>query len=273
MTVRLLRLADVPAAMELSARAGWNQTAADWSRMIELEPRGCFGMDCDGRLVATTTLICYGEELAWIGMVLTDRDYQRRGFARRLFAAAVDEARGRGVRCVKLDATDQGHDLYASFGFVDEQPIERWHRLQPVVKWHRLQPVEGRAESPPQAEGLPHMLVLDRETFGVDRSKLLLTLGEALVEEGGFCMIRPGARAAYLGPCVARTPEIAARLIAAALSEGPWFQDLLPSNAAARALATSFGFEPVRHLLRMRLGPAIRTRDDWMFAIAGFEAG
>ena len=262
MTPRLLRPADVPAAFDLSTAAGWNQTAEDWRRMIELEPDACFGIDCDGRLVATTTLLCYGTDLAWLGMVLTHHDYQRRGFARRLVGAAVDEARGRGVRCVKLDATDHGHDLYASFGFVDEQPIERWRHVWPAPQ-SVADPVVGEI---PWA--------LDAESFGTDRSRFLETLGPlAFTGEEAYCMTRPGARSLYLGPCIARDPRAAHRVISSALDEGPWFWDLLPQNTAARILAIEFGFEPVRRLVRMRLGEHLRTRDDWIFAIAGFEAG
>jgi GNAT superfamily N-acetyltransferase len=258
--MKLLTVEDIPAAMELSTAAGWNQTPEDWRRMIELEPRACFGIECDGRLVATTTLLCYGTELAWLGMVLTHRDYQRRGFARRLVGAAVDEARGRGVRCVKLDATDQGHDLYASFGFLDEQPIERWRGDL------------GRAGSPPQATSLPHGF--DREAFGTDRSRFLERLPRpAFGTENAYAMTRPGARARYLGPLVARDAREAHAVISTVLEAGPWFWDLLPANAAARILAIEFGFEPIRHLMRMRLGEALRTRDDWIFAIGGFEAG
>src|SRR6476661_1577992 len=115
--IRLLTTADVPAALELSAAAGWNQTPADWERMIALEPSGCFGIQEDGRLVATTTLLTYGHELAWVGMVLTHSEYQRRGYAGQLVTAALELAAARGVRCVKLDATDQGQPLYARLGF------------------------------------------------------------------------------------------------------------------------------------------------------------
>ena len=126
MTPRFLTVADVDAAMQLSTAAGWNQTPEDWRRIIALEPEGCFGIDVDGQLVATATLLCFGQDLAWVGMVLTHRDHQRKGLARTLMRAAIDTARRRGVRCIKLDATDQGRPLYSSLGFVDEQPIERW---------------------------------------------------------------------------------------------------------------------------------------------------
>ena len=47
--VRLLELADVPAACDLAASAGWNQTLDDWERMIKLEPSGCFGIEEEAR--------------------------------------------------------------------------------------------------------------------------------------------------------------------------------------------------------------------------------
>lgn len=260
MNIRHLTSEDVPGAMDLSRAAGWNQTPEDWARMIALEPRGCFCVQCDGRIVATATLLCFGTDLAWIGMVLTHADYKRRGFARALMCAALDESRARGVRTVKLDATDQGYPLYAALGFVDEQPIERW-----------------RCDYPNMAEDLTPARVwdrvLDREAFGADRWRFVESLGPAFGDESGYVMTREGTRAQYLGPCVARDAAGAARLVRSVLKPGAWFWDLLPNHVAALSLAVSLGFQPVRHLVRMRLGPPIETRDDLVYAIAGFEAG
>lgn len=260
MQPRLLTMQDVPAALELSTAAGWNQTAADWRRMIELEPEGCFGVDCDERLAATATLLCFDTTLAWIGMVLTHRDYMRRGFARALMTAALDEAKGRGVRTVKLDATDQGRPLYESVGFIDEQPVERWSSAAGVA-------VSTRDEA---AEEIPW--TLDAEAFGADRSRFIRALAPPVAAcDNGYAIERPGARASYFGPLVTSDPE-RFRLQPAGPAI-PCFWDLLPSNAPARALASSLGFQPVRHLVRMRFGPPLQTRDDLVFAIAGFEAG
>src|SRR5205085_5065787 len=128
--LRLLNSGDLAAAFELSASAGWNQTVEDWSMLMELAPEGCFGIEADGRLVSTTTLVCYGQRLAWIGMVLTNAEYRGRGFARRLLAEALDRADSVGVETVKLDATDQGRPLYEKLGFKPEQAIERWIRMR-----------------------------------------------------------------------------------------------------------------------------------------------
>ncbi len=260
MKVRLLSTADVPATLALSSAAGWNQTAADWLRMIELEPEACFGMEVGDEVVATTTLLCYGTDLAWVGMVLTRPDHQRRGYARQLVSAALDVARGRGIACVKLDATDQGRPVYESLGFAGEQPIERWRRE------------EGVGGTGGETGPIP--MQLDLEAFGTDRSRFLEALDAPVtVAENGYVMTRPGARTHYLGPCVATNAETAKGLIEAAQVDGPCFWDVLPENELARELAIDFGFQPVRRLVRMRLGKPIATRDEWMFAIAGFEAG
>jgi GNAT superfamily N-acetyltransferase len=256
----------VPNALQLSAAAGWNQTAADWRMVIELEPEGCFGLECDGQLAATTSLVCYGSRLAWLGMVLTRADFQHRGFARTLVARALEFADRKGIETVKLDATDQGQPLYETLGFVAEQPVERWGGTG-----------GGSASALADFQGNT-IEQLEREVFPAGRSGLLNLLAvrnKPLVCEDGYLFWRPGSRASYLGPCSARTPAAAERLIASCLagSEGPWMWDVLPENAEAVALAKRFGFTPKRRLVRMYRGAKSRGADGMVYAIAGFELG
>jgi GNAT superfamily N-acetyltransferase len=268
--VRLLTPLDIPTAMELSSDAGWNQTEADWQMLLDLEPEGCFGIECDGRIVATTTLICYGRELAWIGMVLTHQDYRHRGFATRLVETALELARVRRIATVKLDATESGQPLYANFGFVEEQHVERW---------------SGKAQfsgsMPPTAGSLPaeHMNSLDCEAYGADRALVLRYLGARSMPaaaDDGYLLNRNGQRAYYLGPCIARSQSAARASIANLLepSEGSvCFWDLLPNNRRAISLATELGFTRVRRLVRMRYGKPLPSKDELIYAIAGFELG
>ena len=194
--------ADVPAIMVLKDAAGWNQTGQDWLNLMELAPEGCFGMEADGRMAATTTVVCYGRELAWIGMVLTHPECRGRGYARQLMEHALDYTDRMGMRTVKLDATDMGYPLYTKLGFVDECAIERWGR--PAGE-----PAPGevsfmRAELP---------FELDRLAFGTDRSAYirLLMEGEWTAGPESYAMSRPGTRAQYFGPCVSRTRPDCAR--------------------------------------------------------------
>jgi GNAT superfamily N-acetyltransferase len=268
-SIRFLKPADLPAAVDLSTFAGWNQTPDDWRMLLELEPEGCFGIEAEGRIVATTTLLCHARRLAWIGMVLTHPEFRRRGFARQLFACALERARLLGIQTVKLDATDEGRPLYESFGFRPEQPVERWIRQGPTV-------MESESANP-----LPSHFVsaIDIEACGYDRTKLLRSLserGQTLFTKTAHLFCRSGRLRRYVGPCVAQESEMAVHLIRHAIessSGAGWVWDLLPRNRYALKLAEDLGFVPQRVLTRMVLGTDLRGREEWIYAVAGFELG
>jgi len=267
--IRRLEASDIPQAFGLSTAAGWNQTEQYWLRLIVLEPDGCFCVECDGVVAATTTVVCYGTELAWIGMVLTANEHRGRGFAKLLMNRALDFLASRKVSRIELDATEMGAHVYRKVGFVDACPIERWSRS---------------GDAAPAAEAFDPGFdpAYDREVFGADRGDLLHKLGligSAAAPEAGFAMDRPGKNAAYFGPCVARSASSTRRLLTWFLSrhgaeETYW--DLLPENSEAVRLAGEFGFSPVRRLTRMTFGKTAKyagSDPSNIFAIAGFEYG
>jgi GNAT superfamily N-acetyltransferase len=261
--IRLLAEADVARAKQLSDAAGWNQTEEDWRLLIEMEPDACFGYESDGWLVATTTLVSYGETLAWIGMVLTDAAYRGKGIARQLVAKAIQVADARKIPTIKLDATDMGRPLYKSLGFQDEQPIERWSR-------------DG-SPAGPQPDYPTHPIpTYDVRAFGANRTKVLGQLAKRarlIVADGGYVMSRPGARAGYIGPCVAFSPSVAEQLIEAVL-DGWQYMDVLASTWYVVEVAERLGFQRVRQLTRMRRGLDLFPSDERnVYAIAGFEWG
>ena len=267
--IRALTENDMPAAVALSSGAGWNQTAGDWLMLIRLAPETCFALEYEGQLAATTTLLCYGRQLAWVGMVLTRPDYQGRGFARRLVEHAVTQAEYRKIETLKLDATEQGLPLYEKLGFRMEQAIERWSGAG-------MRPLDG-GDTPRQLS-LHQIEHLDRESFGADRSRLLRALAnyaQPLSQKDGFLFSRPGFRASYLGPCVASSADTARTLIGNCLQSaaGYWFWDILASNAAASALASELGFKSVRRLARMSRGVQRVSDASKIYAVAGFEIG
>lgn len=266
--MRRLRAEDIPAAAQLSARAGWNQTEEDWRTLLELSPEGCLAIEVDGQLAATTTLLCYGRRLAWIGMVLTKAEYQRRGFARRLLAHALENADTMGIATIKLDATDQGQPLYESVGFRSEQEIERWSR-----------PGGNAAQLPAsRASGEEPWRELDSLVFGTGRSQLLERLARLNPPTSisqSYLFTRPGRMSAYLGPFVSQDPSQARHLIEECVVNAgcAWSWDLFPRNQHAVALARDLGFSPKRHLVRMARGKELREKENSIYAIAGFELG
>lgn len=266
--IRLLLQSDISGAMRLKEAAGWNQTAADWERLLELEPEGCFGLEHDGILAATATAVTYGEDLAWIGMVLTLPEFRGRGFARSLMASVMNFADSRGVATAGLDATDMGIALYREFGFESAGVVERWQRL------------EDAASVDPADVGQWELAAdLDRAAFGTDRGRLLLSLDSsecASLSGLGYAMARPGSKACYFGPCVTRMADSAERLLRWFLVRHPQervYWDILTANRDATRLANQYGFSPIRQLTRMFRGPAIPDDPSLVFAIAGFEYG
>ena len=266
--MRLLRPTDLAAAVELSTIAGWNQMEDDWRMLLDLAPQGCFGTDADGKLVSTTTLLRYGTQLAWIGMVLTKPEYRGRGFARTLVTHALESADSQGIRTVMLDATEQGQRLYESLGFKAEGLVERWSR--PGTSHLRVTAGEFDAD---------RLLALDFDAFGANRLAMLQKLAKhshACAGAGAYLFARVGRVTAYLGPCVADDPASAQGLIMSTLqahSFVAWSWDLLPQNRNAFALASEMGFTRQRVLARMRRGKLLRSRKDMVYAIAGFELG
>jgi len=265
--LRRLRAEDIPAATQLSAQAGWNQTEEDWRTPLELSPEGCLAIEVDGHLAATTTLLCHGRRLAWIGMVLTKAEYQRRGYARRLLAQTLENADSMGIATIKLDATDQGQPLYESLGFRSEQAIERWS-------------LPGGAGDPPgnRASAEEPWRDLDSPAFGTHRLQLLRRLSRLnppISTSQAYLFTRPGRVTAYLGPCVSGDPKTARNLIEQCVQSArcAWSWDLFPRNEDAVTLARDLGFSPQRRLMRMARGESLREKHEAIYAIAGFELG
>ncbi len=270
--VRRLAAPDLSAALELSEQAGWNQTADDWRMLIDLAPEGCLAIEVEGELAATTTLLCYGRRLAWIGMVLTKESYRGRGFARRLLTLALSLADQTEIETVKLDATDQGRPLYEKMGFRSEQAVERWTR-----------PGTGHATGTKVRIGerpAENWRMADHRAFGADRSELLEKLARRgqppFVMDGSYWLTRPGRYSQYLGPSVCDAPRTARTLIEQALPTAGYRDcswDLFPTNAGAVAIARDLAFTPTRRLQRMVHGKDLHANNDSIYAIAGFELG
>ena len=246
--LRQLSLADLDDGLALSTAAGWNQTAEDWRLLLTLPSVQAWGIEREGRVIASTTAIRYGDDLAWIGMVLTAEHFRGQGLASLLMTAALDSV----SKCdlVKLDATAMGAPLYRRFGFEDEAEVVRYLG-QPT----EVLPVELVATKGPDA-------------FEADRMALLASLdAPACLADGSFAYGRGGRLAPFFGPCVAGEAS-GSRLLQwfATRQKGEFMLDRMAAAAAPE------GFRPARQLMRMYRG-RLRPTDPRQFAFAGFEFG
>jgi GNAT superfamily N-acetyltransferase len=272
-----MRSEDLDFADSLRALAGWNQTLDDWKRFLSFDPNGSFIAEWDGVPAGTATTISYGTELAWIGMVLVHPNFRRRGIATGLLKHCVEYLQTRGVRCIKLDATPAGQEVYLRLGFKKEWDLTRWSGL-----WSG----EGASRRLRVHEWTAIRIeALDARAFGVSRTQLLNALASqsqsAVVVESddgslAYGMIRSGSRQLYLGPAVAESETAGQDLIQTLLAncEGnALFWDIPDANAAATTLTKRHGFQPQRSLTRMYLGQNVSADSRMIFGIAGPDLG
>src|ERR1051325_2135092 len=119
-----LTQADVPGALALSNKVGWNQTADDW-RVFIAHGRTIGLFDADEGLVATAAALPYHNAFGYISMVIVEPASRRRGLARRLMGECIDTLRAQS-RASLLDATPAGALVYRGLGFVELATMERW---------------------------------------------------------------------------------------------------------------------------------------------------
>jgi len=252
MTLDRLGFEDVDDTLALSTAEGWNQTTADWRRLIDLEPPGCFAARDGGHLVGTVTTITYGRDLAWIGMMIVHPDFRRRGLGAQLMRLAMDHAHDLGIATVKLDATPAGRPLYESLGFAVEAELERWQGVA------RDAGHVARIDGHPR----PSILALDWTAYDLDRARLLDRLtaeGVAgpLVSPQGYALARPGRTATYIGPVIAATAPAAEDLLDGMLARLAGTEVCLDLHRGGRLEPRTLlerGLSKRRGLLRMWLG-------------------
>lgn len=246
--IRLLTPDDLPYAQSLREIAGWNQTDQDWLRLISFNPRGCFLIECDGEPAGTVTTTVYGDELAWIGMMLVHPDHRRKGLATALMEHSLQYLlEERRIPCVKLDATPAGMAVYEKLGFQVESELARWEG----------QTIRGQE---PESDGFNESS-LDKQAFGADRHDYLRVLSEqsrvTLVRGESFAMLRSGARAHYLGPLITDSAKNGSELVGELLEspeDRPVYWDIFSTNPAAQDVAKRLGFQEQRALIRMWVG-------------------
>lgn len=263
-------LAAAPAAerMALSTEAGWNQTTADWHRLLRLG-RGFGVAERGGPLVASAVILPYDSALAWISMVLVNARWRRRGLASILMDEALDACRRLG-RTAFLDATPDGTEVYRQLGFAAGERITRWSRPAGAATTP-LPTVRADASLEPAC-------LLDARAMGAPRRALLEALaadGRPILQSGGSLLLRPGRVAWQIGPLTAADRRSADALLAdglAAVGAQAAFADARDA-AGFDGVLRAAGFTPQRHFLRMHSGTPPPADPGLLWLTAGPEFG
>jgi predicted N-acetyltransferase YhbS len=278
--IRTMTAADIPLGLRLKSQAGWNQIAADWQRMLAMQPDGCFVAELDGIAVGTSVACIFGS-VAWIAMVLVEESVRGRGIGKALMQHALEFVDQSGVASVRLDATPLGQPLYERLGFLPQYALTRFAGCASEAKRSDVQLDVRLAQS---ADVQP-ILELDYAVTGADRRRLLLRLlheqpqrsqvafwGEQLA---GFITVRPGSNAWQIGPCIAQSdvgPTLMRRACGQVVGEALLI-DIPEPNKPATQWAVDAGLQRQRRLLRMCRGAMVSDDISCLWASSGPELG
>ncbi len=267
----VLRSAHLVDAVSMSTAEGWNQTFADWSRIVRLSPAGCFAAYHDERLIGTVSTTPYGRDLAWIGMMIVHPHFRGVGVGAALMRHALDEAGARGIACIKLDATPAGHPLYESLGFVSESEIQRWQGVPSATLFGEdthSPDTDTPTNVPESDQSRAAIYALDHAAHGAHRMQLLDELltdyshGPVIMRSPnndveGFVLARPGRAATYVGPMIATRERVVEPLLDRMFTRLAGQQvciDLHADRWLRGDMLEARGLRRTRDLSRMRLG-------------------
>jgi len=245
----VLEPADIAQAMELSAEAGWNQLPADW-RLFMAHGK-VFGLLDGDVLAATAAIMPYGDDVAWIGMVLTRKDRRGRGHGTALLKTCIAELEALG-RTALLDATPAGEPLYRSLGFEDGERFTRWQGMG-----------GGDVATAPGVAD-PTALMAANAAFGADRTPLLVDFSarcpaarQSAPQGAAHAFGRDGRIATQIGPVVSTDEAAVADLVGKVIAalDGPVFLDAADRCPLLTERLRALGFARQRPFLRMKKGP------------------
>ena len=259
--IRPMTSDDLAPAFGLSRAEGWNQTELDW-RFLLMNPNNiCLVAEYNNKVAGTATALVHSMNLAWIGMVLVDREMRGRGIGKMLMVEIIRNLKK--IESVKLDATPAGLPLYRKLGFIEECEL---HRM--VNKSVSFKKFTEPDNCPVNIDSITfeEVLKLDKEIFGSSRSSLLNYLFQNYPEKAfhiirsgkidGYISGREGTRYSYIGPAVSFSAESGRLLIIKALKslEGkPVALDVLHDKQDLITWLESAGFEKQRSFIRMYL--------------------
>ena len=218
-------------------------------------------IDATGAVAGTAVATRYGRS-GWIGHVFVRPDCRRMGLGERLTRAALDHLKATGCATVLLAATTAGRALYERLGFVVET---EYHEFRGRPRARDADLASFRPLLPTDALNLARF---DRRTNGDDRGAFFrgwTAHAWGLDGDAGLAgVVIPmpwGGAGAALSPS-AGTGEATA-LLNLLCTAGTTGHEVIISppaeNDRARDMLRDQGFEELRVVPRMRLGPPL----DW----------
>jgi hypothetical protein len=264
--------------VDWAAAEGWNPGLHDADAFAAADPDGWFGLDVDGELAVTVSVVRYDDTFSFMGFYICRPDLRGRGLGLELFQDAL--ARHGDTTVVGLDGVVEQEANYVRDGFVTAHHSVRFGgRPSVAASLDGVRMLEGRDVDALLAfEREQHVFPTARRAF-LDRwiaapGSTACAIGDDHLE--GYGVVRACREGHKVGPLFCTGRAAAERLLAALLDhvgDGPVFLDVPVPNLDAFALARDLGLEPVFETTRMYRGPDPQLRLDRVWGVTTFELG
>lgn len=245
--------------------AGWPRVLPEVERRFRMRPAAHFAArDEAGELGGGVSVVVHHDAgagpLAWIGGLVVRPEARSAGLGRRLLREAIAFAEAEGAAGIGLDASPPGVPLYESEGFRTVAFAQRWSReaSAPRPAAPRL---ETAAVYPISSCEIMELHAYDAPRFGAGRSAFLAELIGAHPERSFVAFDKKAGHVVgyalgqerFIGPIVADSPDIAARLLLACERAGaPALAYPLEAGAPALDVLMAAGYSADKEVGRFR---------------------
>ena len=269
MQIRRMQSADLPLGLQLSTRAGWNQTLRDWQLLHALGQENSWVICQERSCLATVTSLPLSHEVAFVGMMLVASDQRRQGFGTRLLQTLIKHSH---LPILRLDASAMGYPLYHKLGFRVDEEIQRFEREPRTLamleqttslRWITQTELETVTQYDWRKSRLNRDLIISNF---LDRGVGVLHQRDGTAT--GYGCARRGRCSTHLGPVVADDESDARailHLLVSQLSDRTLTVDVFCRHEELIKWLREIGFKPKRKFIRMSTTKGSLTYDRAMF--------
>jgi GNAT superfamily N-acetyltransferase len=275
--VRTMRRDELPFAIDLAAREGWNPGLYDAESFFAADPGAFLIGELQGEPVGCISAVSYAGRYGFVGLYIVRPEFRGHGHGMRMWEAAMVRLRGHNIG---LDGVVAQQANYARSGF---------HLAHRNVRYRgRAEQAAVHASVAPATEvTFESIRDFDRQIFPERRDAFLrawLTqpmAGAYVAQDGGrlsgFTVVRRCREGWKIGPLAADDAVTARYLYDAAAAHAPYgdavFMDIPEANPAAKSFLATLSMTPVFETARMYTGPDPAVKLPKLFGVTTLELG
>lgn len=257
---------------------GWEPGLTDADAFYAADPDGFFGLELDGRIVATLSAVRCSDRLTFLGFYIVEPEHRGTGLGMKLWDEVLSRT---GGVALAGDSVPEQVSNYESDGFVVPYRNARFTLTdsveQPVADVELIDATEANFDQLVAFDGAhcfgprPEFLSLWIEGEGRES---LVAVGEQ-GEITGFAASRQTSMGHRIGPVFCNDATQARALVVslAQLAGGRVSVDIPLVNEAAVSLCADLGMERSFETARICLGDVPELPLDQVFGITSLELG